>query len=345
MNNPFCLTFGKEPYQLISRYVPMNEIINAFTEEKPSQQVYMITGVRGSGKTVFMNSVSKELKEDNDWVVIELNSSGELLKELAEKLYSIKGMSKIFNESGINLSAFGIGVELKKNDPIGASLEVAIENMLEKLSKKNKRVLISIDEVSNSKEMRTFAGAFQIFLRHDLPLFLLMTGLYENINSLQNEKNLTFLYRAPKIYLKPLNLSSMCDIYENTLSLSHDESLILAKETKGYSFAFQVIGYFCFKHKGNFERSKREIRQYLDDYVYDKIWLELPEKERQIMITIAVDKIYEVATIKDKIGFKSNEFSVYRDRLIKKGILESHSRGSLEIALPFLDTYIQEHEY
>ena len=345
MNNPFCLTFGKEPYQLISRYVPMNEIMNAFTEEKPSQQVYMITGVRGSGKTVFMNSVSKELKEDNDWVVIELNSSGELLKELAEKLYSIKGMSKIFNESGINLSAFGIGVELKKNDPIGASLEVAIENMLEKLSKKNKRVLLSIDEVSNSKEMRTFAGAFQIFLRHDLPLFLLMTGLYENINSLQNEKNLTFLYRAPKIYLKPLNLSSMCDIYENTLSLSHDESLILAKETKGYSFAFQVIGYFCFKHKGNFERSKREIRQYLDDYVYDKIWLELPEKERQIMIIIAVDKIYEVATIKDKIGFKSNEFSVYRDRLIKKGILESHSRGSLEIALPFLDTYIQEHEY
>ena len=345
MNNPFCLTFGKEPYQLISRYVPMNEIINAFTEEKPSQQVYMITGVRGSGKTVFMNSVSKELKEDNDWVVIELNSSGELLKELAEKLYSIKGMSKIFNESGINLSVFGIEVELKKNDPIGASLEVAIENMLEKLSKKNKRVLISIDEVSNSKEMRTFAGAFQIFLRHDLPLFLLMTGLYENINSLQNEKNLTFLYRAPKIYLKPLNLSSMCDIYENTLSLSHEESLILAKETKGYSFAFQVIGYFCFKHKGNFERSKREIRQYLDDYVYDKIWLELPEKERQIMIIIAVDKIYEVATIKDKIGFKSNEFSVYRDRLIKKGILESHSRGSLEIALPFLDTYIQEHEY
>jgi hypothetical protein len=254
-------------------------------------------------------------------------------------------MSKIFNESGINLSAFGIGVELKKNDPIGASLEVAIENMLEKLSKKNKRVLISIDEVSNSKEMRTFAGAFQIFLRHDLPLFLLMTGLYENINSLQNEKNLTFLYRAPKIYLKPLNLSSMCDIYENTLSLSHDESLILAKETKGYSFAFQVIGYFCFKHKGNFERSKREIRQYLDDYVYDKIWLELPEKERQIMIIIAVDKIYEVALIKDTIGFKSNEFSVYRDRLIKKGILESHSRGSLEIALPFLDTYIQEHEY
>ena len=338
MNNPFCLTFGKEPYQLISRYVPMNEILSAFTEERPSQQVYMITGVRGSGKTVFMNSISKELNEDNDWVVIELNSSGELLKELAEKLYSI-------NESGVNLSILGFGVELKKNESIGSSIEVAIENMLEKLSKKNKRVLISIDEVSNSKEMRTFAGAFQIFLRHDLPLFLLMTGLYENINSLQNEKNLTFLYRAPKIYLKPLNLSSMCDVYENTLTLSHEESLKLAKETKGYSFAFQVIGYFCFKYKGNYERAKREICQYLDDYVYDKIWLELPEKEKQIMITIAVDKINEVASIKDKTGFKSNEFSVYRDRLLKKGILESHSRGNLEIALPFLDTYIKEHEY
>lgn len=57
--------------------------------------------------------------------------------------------------------------------------------------------------------MQAFASAFQIFIRQDLPLYLLMTGLYENINNLQNEDNTTFLYRAPKVELKSLNITTI----------------------------------------------------------------------------------------------------------------------------------------
>ena len=184
-----------------------------------------------------------------------------------------------------------------------------------------------------------------MFIRHELPVFLLMTGLYENINSLQNEKNLTFLYRAPKIFLKPLNIFSMAAVYEKTLNLSKDNALMLAKETKGYSFAFQVIGYFCFIHKGEFEKAKDEIKQYLDDYVYEKVWMELPPKERKVVTDIAVSGSNEVSEIKEHLGLKQNEFGVYRDRLIKKGILESKGRGIVEIALPYFDEYIREHDY
>ena len=52
----------------------------------------MIAGVRGSGKTVFMTMIAKKLQEDPGWEVIELNSSGELLKDLAGKMYTIKGV-------------------------------------------------------------------------------------------------------------------------------------------------------------------------------------------------------------------------------------------------------------
>ncbi|MBQ5933535.1 MAG: ATP-binding protein [Lachnospiraceae bacterium] len=345
MNNPFCLIFGKEPYQVISRILPFNEVLTSFTDEHPSQQIYMITGVRGSGKTVFLTMLTKEFNEDEDWIVIELNSSGEMLKEFAQKLYSIRGMSKVFDESGINLSFLGVNIALKKHENTAGSLENGIERMLEKLAKKKKRILISVDEVTNSKEMQYFAGAFQMFIRHELPVFLLMTGLYENINSLQNEKNLTFLYRAPKIFLKPLNIFSMAAVYEKTLNLSKDNALMLAKETKGYSFAFQVIGYFCFIHKGEFEKAKDEIKQYLDDYVYEKVWMELPPKERKVVTDIAVSGSNEVSEIKEHLGLKQNEFGVYRDRLIKKGILESKGRGIVEIALPYFDEYIREHDY
>ena len=38
----------------------------------------MITGVRGSGKTVFMTDISKQIKEDESWIVVELNPEKDL---------------------------------------------------------------------------------------------------------------------------------------------------------------------------------------------------------------------------------------------------------------------------
>ena len=341
-SNPFNLTFGKVPPQMIARYSQSGEIMDVFTDDKPSQQVYMITGVRGSGKTVFMSSIVKALEDRDDWIVAELNSSGELLKELAAKLYSTNGLARQFELAGIDLSVLGIGVSIKKAEPI-TDLQTAAERMIEHLDKNNKRVLIAIDEVSNTQEMRYFAGAYQMMVRHGLPVFLIMTGLYENINKLQNEDNLTFLYRAPKIYLNALNTYRMSEIYEKQLRIGKENATFLAKLTKGYSFAFQVIGYFTYNNKGDYEASVSDIRQYLDEYVYDKIWMELSEKETKILGCLAEGNCMEVKEIKEMLKLKPNEFSVYRDRLIKKGVLDGSKRGRLDFALPFFDEYVREH--
>ena len=73
MSNPFTLSFGKKPAQFISRITQTNEIVENFMEETPSTQIYMLTGVRGSGKTVMMTTVSKLIEDDSKWIVIELN--------------------------------------------------------------------------------------------------------------------------------------------------------------------------------------------------------------------------------------------------------------------------------
>ena len=339
--NPFTLTFGKEPAQMISRYSQTNEIIDVFRSEKPAQQIYMITGVRGSGKTVLMSHIANNFKKEKDWIVIELNSSGDLLKDLAAKLYSEKGLSGLFKADGIDLSFFGIGISIKKTDPI-TDLETAISRMLKKISEKKKRLLITIDEVSNTKEMRVFAGAFQIFIRQEYPLYLLMTGLYENVNSLQNEKNLTFLYRAPKVYLRALNIGSIARDYEKVLNLSKNEALEMANLTAGYPFAFQVLGYHSYENGGDYHSAIDATRQYLDEYVYDKIWSELSENESNIVALISTENCYAVKEIKEKLDLKPNAFSVYRDRLIKKGVLNGDRRGYLTFELPFFGDYVAE---
>ena len=59
--NPFSLTFGKEPISLIEREQQKNEVIEGFSGDNPEFQVCMITGVRGSGKTVLMTTIANEL--------------------------------------------------------------------------------------------------------------------------------------------------------------------------------------------------------------------------------------------------------------------------------------------
>ena len=64
MNNPFTITIGKKPKQYIERIMQTKEIIDTFTEEEPSNQVYMLNRVRGCGKTVMMTSISNTLSEE-----------------------------------------------------------------------------------------------------------------------------------------------------------------------------------------------------------------------------------------------------------------------------------------
>ena len=97
-----------------------------------------------------------------------------------------------------------------------------LELMLENIKKHNKRLLISVDEVMNCEFVKVFVSSFQIFLRQDYPIFLLMTGLFENIYDLQNDKALTFLYRAPKIMLEPLSFTAVRKHYMDCLLYTSD---------------------------------------------------------------------------------------------------------------------------
>jgi len=88
--NPFTLSFGKEPLSKIDRFLEENRIIDSFNDENPPFQVSMITGLRGSGKTVFLTSVSNSLRQNDNWIVIDLNPEKDMLSSFVGKLGSQK---------------------------------------------------------------------------------------------------------------------------------------------------------------------------------------------------------------------------------------------------------------
>ena len=128
-SNPYSLVFGKEPQQVIPRIAQTDELLQWFAGDPPSQQICMITGVRGSGKTVQMTLAGRHFASQPDWIVTELNPDGDILKSLAAKLASQRTLAKLFQTAKINLSFFGIGLEVNGTVPI-TDLETALSEML-----------------------------------------------------------------------------------------------------------------------------------------------------------------------------------------------------------------------
>lgn len=339
-SNPYTIIFGKEPAQMIERPVQLDQIISDFTAEEPSSQAYVITGVRGSGKTVSMTRIAEEMNRRKDWIVLDLNPEEKIEEQIAGKLASIPSLSVLFTKAEINLSLLGFGVSLKSAPPI-SNINAAVERMLGVIKKEGKRLLITIDEVTNNEYIRVFAHSFQSYIRAKEPVFLLMTGLYENISSLQDEKSLTFLYRTPKVFLRPLNLAAITASYQKTFEISSQKAQEMAVLTGGYAFAFQVLGYLCWQNKPEkIEDILPQYDQYLQEYVYEKIWSELSAKDQSILRVMAKG-IKENKTIRERLGMSSGLMSVYRKRLKEKGIIDTPARGQMVIILPRFDAFIQ----
>ncbi len=210
------------------------------------------------------------------------------------------------------------------------------------LNKKGKRVLITIDEVDNSPEMKKFVQAYESLIRRDYKILLLMTGLYKNVSRLQDDATLIFLYRAPKISLEPLSISAIAFSYETHLGIDQDKAISLAKFTNGYAYAYQVLGHLLYD-KGEKDLTKEtisEFDQYMGDYVYDKVFSGLSSNEQRLLLSFKTNETVKVEDLRKRSGFNSKTMGVYRDRLLKKGILQNPKYGYLKFSFPRFAEYL-----
>ena len=334
-DNPFTLAFGRRPEKYIERYADTAEIVSTFSADHVISQTYLISGVRGSGKTVLMTSVVKELTETGKWISVDLNSSQDLLEDMALRLQDACARSRDLSDTDVEISFAGFGVGLYGGRSEKDSVS-RIEEILEKLKKKGKRVVITVDEVSQNAGMRVFASQFQIFVRKEYPVYLIMTGLYENLYAIQNDPKLTFLLRSPKIVLSPLSLSQIANEYGSIFAISKEDACKLAAVTKGYAFAFQALGLLYWEYRENctMDEILNKLDAMLDDFVYRKIWEGLTRIDRKIVAAMTGPGSFSVKEIRESTGITPQSFSSFRKKLLERGIVTSTGHGLLELALP-----------
>lgn len=84
-----------------------------------------------------------------------------------------------------------------------------------------------------------------------------------------------------------------------------------------------------------------EYDQYLAEYVYEKIWSELSELDKKILTEISESGENRVKDLRERLKMKSELFSVYRDRLKRKGVIDTREYGKISLALPRFDEFVK----
>ncbi|GAA3639576.1 ATP-binding protein [Lactobacillus hamsteri] len=355
--NPFDPNFGKIPKIYLGRQEIVNEVVESLKNGVGPYQTSLIYGMRGVGKTSLLADITKTFEEDDGWIVVYLAMTNDLMTTLIQSIYQEANSSlrKSLNKiEGVTFSALGFELGITVSDP-HSTYQVLLEEMLKKLKKAGKSLLIAIDEVKATEQVINLASIYQIMVLKKYPINIMMTGLPKNVSELQNNDVLTFLLRSGRIPLGPLNLFDVRFRYSKAFQRGNKkiDNEILTKVTqmtKGYAYAFQDLGYYLWQNsedvidENTLEESLPEFKNDLFRNAYVKITNELSATDRKILLIMAKSnkEIVDISYIREKLGKTPGYMSAYRRRLLDSQIIIDVGYGKIAFSLPFMKEFILE---
>lgn len=346
IKNPFNPTFGDVP-ELFLRSDNVDEvdnIIKMIAHSDFARSVF-ITGVRGVGKTSLMMRIVEKLNSDKNYYMADLINREGILSALFRILndqVSSKFKQTLQSINEISIAGLEIGREVDAPD-----VDLALDKLLQGIKKEGKKVVITVDEVTDSKSIRDLIQLFSAFKRKKYPVYLIMTGLPDLVLNLQNNKKLTFLLRSDKVVVSPLERLDIFTTYQKVFQCSSEVATKLTNMTKGYSYAFQLLGYLLFEEVNgqiptiaDVQRVEAEYKNYLYNNAYQKIFSELSEMDKEYLYAVCGNyKLDEIA----KIMNKSNVFvAQYRRRAIERKLVVPTKMGYVAFTLPYFADYLAE---
>lgn len=358
--NPFRPSFGSVPPIFLDREDLTATVADEIKNENSPYRTTLIYGLRGSGKTSFLVDVCNTVDRDGKWVVVYPAADGNLRRNLISSIVSKteSKVKKFFDSTEISLSLFGAGIAKGTTDrDDSAGFQADLELLLRKLKERQMSLLIAIDEVSSSDEIRSFASLYNVLRLQDYPVALIMTGLPCNISELQNDRVLTFLLRSARVELAPLDLMSIKYSYKKTFEdagaeISDSTCAYMAKVTAGYPYAFQLLGYLVWKC--NASRIDTDlVSSTLDEYkvslfrnVYTKIYSEMSAVDRKILKIIAHSPNAQISpkNLAQELGRTSGYVSTYRKRLLDDQVIRIDEGGQICFSLPYFKDFLLESE-
>lgn len=359
--NPFTPEFGSVPLVMAGRQSIRRELFDAFVQGRGNPNLSSIlVGPRGSGKTALLTYLGKEAS-DQGWIAVHAVAMPGMLEDIYEQtLLASADILEKGKAKPPRLTSIGVG-------PVSASREAApapSENWRTRMGKLVSMIegagyglLITVDEVvATLDEMITLAAIYQLFVREERRVALVMAGLPHNISALLNDKSVSFLRRAQQHTLGTIPDADVREAFRETAAIGGKEVTDDALEAcvraiGGFPYMLQLVGFRCWQATSpddviSAREAHRGIRDAQDDFrthILAPTFRELSQIDLQFVEAMLDDENESrISDIAKRMGVESRYASKYRSRLLAEGVIEQVTRGVVRFALPEFRAFVRE---
>jgi DNA polymerase III delta prime subunit len=382
-NNPFNPGPGAFPPLLVGRESILEEI-KIYLRRAQNGTIgapFILTGLRGVGKTVILIELSKiasemgmvssriEVDEKKDY-----NFQLAIFEQLRESLFKLDTLKNLLNQSSRVLSVFK-NVSIKLGKLADFSLDIEIEpiygsgdsgsfslNLLammrelgELAKKKNKVICIFIDEFQNLSrdDMSALLGSMHRMVQDSLPLIIIGAGLPSlrakagDAKAYAERFNIINIGPLPdsearKAIISPLELRGV--------SIEEEGLQSILDKADGYPYFLQQFANLTWdmadKSPITYEVVKKAIPRalaILDERFFLTRYEQTTPTERDFMNCMAsqLKPPYAIADINRCLNKDGTQTSPVRANLITKGFIYDYRYGQLDFTVPLFADFLR----
>lgn len=381
VRNPFAPGAGSQPPELAGRDEIINEAITALKRTRIGRHArsQMLLGLRGTGKTVLLNTIENEA-EKNGYLTSVIEAPED--KPLAELLYpkmqqvlrklsfiesakakthdamkALRGFASVFK---VQIGDLSVSVDPEPGVADSGNLEYDLSDMFVAIGiaakAADKGWCLLIDEVQYLKEeeLAALIVAIHKIGQKQLPVIFFGAGLPQLAGLSGDAKSYAErLFSYPKVGAleKEAALKAVKGpiIKEGEKITTKALSEIL-ETTEGYPYFLQEWGFQSWNtadkspiDEGDITKATDNALKRLDDGFFQVRFDRLTPKEREYVI--AMSEIgkgpYRSSEVAERLGEAPSKLGPRRAQIIAKGMIYSPQYGDVDFTVPMFDDYLR----
>jgi GTPase SAR1 family protein len=383
VRNPFSPGAGSPPPELVGReeILRQSEILFARIKAGRAERSLLLTGLRGVGKTVLLNVMTR-LAEDHNYqtIFIEAHEDKSLpallapqLRSLLYKLDRMEGAKEKIRRGLAVLKSFvscvkvtfedipfGLDIEPETGSADSGDIEIDLPDLFtvvaEAAADRETSVAILIDEIQyfGEKELSALIMAMHKMQQKQLPLVLLGAGLPILPRLAGESKSYAErLFQFPPVGPLPDNDASRAltdPVEAEGESFTPEAVAEIVALAKGYPYFLQEWGYQAWNRAEKSPISLKVIQaatqdtiRRLDENFFRVRYDRMTPSEKDFMRAMAELGAgpYRIGEVADIMGLKVGSLSPRRANLIHKGMIYSPTHGDLDFTVPLFDDFMR----
>lgn len=383
IKNPFSPGAGSPPPELVGRDPILEDarILLARIKAGRSEKSMLLTGLRGVGKTVLLNTIEQEAETMGYKTILteahEQKSLGALLAlPLRKTLFALDRAANAGNKAKRALAVlkgfagtvkikmgefeFGLDIEPEHGTADSGDIEEDLPNLFlavaEAAKEKNTAVAIMIDEVQylSTQEISALIMALHKMQQRQLPLVFIGSGL-PILPALAGESK---SYAERLLQFPIIGPLSKIDAAKALRDPVNDAGIEFTNEaieeifelTEGYPYFLQEWGYQAWNKANHspidlamIQETTPKVIERLDENFFRVRFNRLTPTEKTYLRAMAElgPNAQRSSDVANLLKVKPSSLGPVRSKLIKKGMIYSPTHGDMAFTVPLFDEFMR----